>query len=152
VKIGMRLSFSVPCALALVLFWGCVSSKYVPKANEELYGTWTNELISPAKMVTVAGGFKDFESLASPDPVREGTQQIAGKWKDAEGSIWYQTYDTITAGDGAGLKVQSLFKLSKSGTVLEAVHAIVASLDPHNFPTAVGPGGSYYTIYYRSQE
>jgi opacity protein-like surface antigen len=129
------------------------TSDYIPKANEELYGTWTNENMSPQKTVNFAGGCKDFDLLSDSVSFGGGTEQIASTWKDSEGNIWYKTFDKGTAGGAyAGYKWQALQKLSKSGTVREFEVKRVSEFDPNSYPTRVDAKDSSYKIYYRAKK
>ena len=50
-KGGKIILFVLLCTLTHILLVGCVPSKYVPKPNEELYGTWINEKMSAQKYI-----------------------------------------------------------------------------------------------------
>ena len=56
----------LPSLVPLVV---AAQDKYVPKANEELYGTWTNEktinTFHIQKMVVSADGFKEYRNVSS---------------------------------------------------------------------------------------
>ena len=94
---------------------------------------------------------QDFYDVDGKSSLREVTQEVDRKWTDAEGVVWYRTYGTITSGLGKGLRYQSLFKLSKSGQMLEMVHRWVHEFGPENFPNTVEPSGEQYHIYYRAR-
>ena len=57
------------CVLVLIMLtsvWGFAQDKYVPKDNEELYGTWTNSKygvlpMTWQKIVVTADGYKEYE-------------------------------------------------------------------------------------------
>jgi hypothetical protein len=136
--------------LAVVAFIlaGCAKGKYVPKPNEELYGTWTNEEMSHQKTVNHPDGkFEDYFSVSDTTPFRGGTTEIVKKWTDSEGNVWYNTCDTFTTGSVKGHKVQNLWKISKSGTVAEFVWSEVGQFDPSKFPTTIDPKGNNYFIF-----
>ena len=143
-------------AVLVVLFTAsgyAQTTDYIPKANEELYGTWTNESMSPQKTVNFAGGCKDFDLLSDSVSFGGGTEQIASKWKDSEGNIWYKTLDKGTAGGAyAGYKWQALQKFSKLGTVREFEVKVVGEFDPNSYPTKIDPKDSSYKIYYRAEK
>jgi hypothetical protein len=125
--------------------------KYVPKTNEECYGTWTNEKGSLQKVVIFAGGWMNYTLISDTTPTyNEGTEQIETKWIDSESNIWYKFFGTITEGMGEGQKFQTLARISKSGTVYERVTAIVDEFNPKNYPTEVGPSGPNYVFFTRS--
>jgi len=130
---------------------------YVPTANEELYGNWINEKMHPQRIVVSLGpsetiSIQDLRNVADESTLREVTQEVDRKWTDADGVVWYRTYDTITSGLGKGMRFQSLIKLSKSSQVLELVHHYAHKFDPESFPTVVEPSGEEYHIYYRAKE
>ena len=73
--------------LSMIPIGVIAQDKYVPKANEESYGTWTNEKGTPQKAVIFAGGFMNYMLISDTTPTyNEGTQQIESKWQDAEGN------------------------------------------------------------------
>jgi hypothetical protein len=124
--------------------------KYVPKANEEIYGTWTNENAPQLQKKTVIspGRFKDYLSVSDTSPFQEGRLQIAEKWTDSEDTVWYKVLVTV---DVSGYKVQVLHKISKSGTIHEWTALPVREFDPLTYPTQIVPG-TYYGIQYRVKE
>ena len=142
---------AVACALALL--GGCGPGKYVPKANEEIYGTWTNPDSAQQKLVISPSGWLVYAYLDDTSEIWGGTGQIVQKWTDSQGVIWYKTFSTITTGYGGnrGGKSQSLYRLSKGGTVLESQDAVVAALDPKQFPAKMDPRDrDNYRMYFRS--
>lgn len=152
------LSVSV-ISLSVFLLGGCASGKYVPKASEELYGTWTseqavNDYSHPQKAVVTADGYKHYIKVSDSVPSEEGTEQINSKWTDTEGSIWYKTFGAATTGQYKGYKYQALVKLSKSGTVQESVFIAIGfeEFDPKKYPTKIDPTDSTYKIQYRAKE
>jgi len=143
-------------SVALVLLAGAVWAQYVPKSNEELYGTWTNDkTINPfhvqKRVHTADGNVKEYDDLSGSTLLAEGPSRIDKKWKDSDGNIWYEVYEKLTAGVYAGNEFQRLFKLSKSATVLEYVqyHGYVG---PNNYPTKVEPNVNSYKIFYRAAQ
>ena len=137
--------------LSMIPLGANAQGKYVPKANEESYGTWTNEKGSPQKCVIFAEGFMNYNLISDTTPTyNEGTQQIESKWQDAEGNIWYRLFGTITAGAGEGLKFQTVGRVSKSGTIYEKVTAMVSEFNPNAYPTAIDPSGPHYNFFTRS--
>ena len=148
------------CLLASVLLGGCGPGKYVEKANEELYGTWTNESYSgvisegnytPQKTVTTSGMYSDYRMLTDHGPGFMGKEEVASKWKDSEGNIWYRINISGSTGDNT-FKLQSLQKLSKAATVREFVTMEVGAFSPTSYPTKVDPSDPSYRIYYRAKE
>jgi hypothetical protein len=75
--------------LALILLGGCGPGKYVPRANEEFYGTWINEKMDPMKIViSPDGSFGDYNLTTATTPFRGGKWKIFRKWTDSEGSVY----------------------------------------------------------------
>ena len=139
--------------MALSQMGGWSQAKYVPKENEELYGTWTNDQTTDIKKIVVfAGGWKDYKKVSDTVPFWEGTEQIESKWTDAEGDIWYKTRCTFTSENNRGKKFQELHKLSKSATVKESQRVLVPDFDSIYYPTKVDPRYSDYSIYYRAEK
>ena len=142
--------------VALVLLGGTVWAQYVPKSNEELYGTWTNDKTINAfnvqkRVHTADGDVKEYDDLSGSTLLAEGPSRIDRKWTDSDGNIWYEVYERLTAGVYAGYDFQRLFKLSKSATVLEYAqnHGYVG---PKNYPTKIDPSSSDYKIFYRAAQ
>jgi len=152
-RTGKVLLISVGLAL-LVSAVVVTQDKYIAKPDEAIYGTWTNKDMHPPKTVDYAGGWRDCLAIADSTPTAgEGTEQIMSKRTDADGTIWYETFCTATAGQFKGYKWQRLNKVSKSGTVREFVTvAPVSDFDPKNFPASVDPSNTSYRIYYRLED
>jgi hypothetical protein len=130
----------------LILLSSC---GYSPKANEELYGTRTNEsygtmtnnVYSPQKEVINPDGYEGYRLISDPDPSQKGREHIASKWKDSEGNIWYKTFGTAANGDTTWA-FRSLIKVSKSATVRESVGVWVAApKSASDYPTKIDPKG-----------
>ena len=138
---------------ALVSVAGFGQEKYNPKPNEEIYGTWINvdQFSYAQKSANAPGGYKEYWKVADPAPSSEGTEEIYSKWTDSEGNTWYKTFAIGTRGVTKGYSSQTLHKLSKSGTVLESVYALVSTFDPNDFPTRIDPEDSTYRIYHRAE-
>ena len=119
--------------VALVLLAGCGPGKYVPKANEEIYGTWIHEGIRYQKLVIFAGGVKEYFGVADAEPDWETTEQISAKWKDGDGNIWYKTFDLYTIGQLKGTKMQYLWKIS-NGSQMELTGEAVKDFNEKSFP------------------
>ncbi|MGA2614686.1 MAG: hypothetical protein ABSG38_14705 [Spirochaetia bacterium] len=146
--------------ILLVMFGalGFGQEKYIPKPNEEIYGTWVNEQMNPPKTVNNPDGtFADYFPASYSKPFRGGTTEIFKKWTDSEGSVYYDTFDTFTSGMGIqGMKTQCLKKVSKSGTVLEWNWVAVSEFGPEKFPSTLDTKSEHdiagYFIYYRAKE
>ena len=140
--------------LSLILLAGCGQGKFMPKPNEELYGTWTNERMPQQRSVITAHVFKTYNYMSDASTWLEGTMQIVGKSTDSKGNIWYKTFEIYTSGlhGCKGQKRQTLYELSKSGTVLECQPALVGDFDPKSFPDKFDPRDDLYRIYFRSEK
>lgn len=131
--------------------------KYVPKANEELYGTWINEKnggdkYNPQKVVVTADGYTGYSKISDSVPLFAWRLWIDNKWTDLEGNTWYKIFG-IGIGDYEGEKSQELYKLSKSGTVMErAFVAGMGEFSPSYYPTKIDPNSYSYRILYRAEK
>lgn len=153
--------------LAATVLLSAAGQGYVLKANEEIYGTWTNEGAKfpklTQKQVNFPGGYKNYALISDTKPFEISTVQIAEKWTDTEGNVWYKIRATVTFGvtpsgvykgyDYRGWKFQNLLKISKSGTVLELMWVHVPESDPSLYPTKIDPTDSeHYVLLYRVKE
>ena len=143
--------------LVMFVLGSCATGKYVPKANEELYGTWINEKMLPQKVINNADGFQQYLHVSDSTPFYSGTGGIISKWTDSEGNIWYKTFGTYTggAGDYNGKSFTMLEKLSKSATVLEFVWAMPTSdqeIKTPTYPSKIDSRDSEYGIYYCAKD
>ena len=146
----MKRRIVVVFALVLILLGGCAPGKYIPKANEECYGTWINEKGYPQKCVLFAGGFKQYVRIADVVPTySEGTEEIENKWQDAEGNVWYKLLVTDLP---VGEKFQTSAKFSNSGKVYERVYAQVLEFSLKSYPTRIDPKSGTYSIFFRSAD
>ena len=146
---------------ALLLLAGCGQSKYTPKADEELYGTWTNSSLSgevhlpapymPQKVVITSSGFSVFKYADDFARFEVGSEQIDRRWTDSDGNIWYQAHSAHADGSVA-LTFQTLYKLNKAGTVQESVYLVAARYDPSHYPAKLDPNDSTYRRYDRAQK
>ena len=127
--------------LSLILLGGCA------QPNKQLYyGTWTNEHGHFQKTVRTSDGVvKDYYLLSDTTPVQEVKEQIISCWSDSEGNVWFKTEATITAGPNKNTmpKVQTLQKISKSGTFLEMMWSGVMDFNPKSFPTKIDTTDPY---------
>jgi len=131
--------------LTLIPLVAIAQEKYVPKADEELYGIWNDGTISTAYEVYSAGEYKDYFH-GIDEVMREATFQIDSKWTDSEGNIWYKVFGAVT---DSGQKFQVLFKISRKGTQLEKQLKLVLDFDQSNYPVKLDPADAYYHIYTR---
>ena len=95
-KTRVLLLYAPVILMFMIPFGAIAQDKYVPKANEELYGTWINDNAMPPqypkKTVYFPGGRKQYANISDTEPFEEDTEEIAEKWTDSEGNIWYKTY------------------------------------------------------------
>jgi hypothetical protein len=152
--------------LALMLLNGyCYSEeKYVPKPDEELYGTWTNEenfgfVPQPQKVVNTPPNIcKAYNGISDSDPYEESRWDIDSKWTDSEGNVWYKIFRTVSniseKSGWQGLNYQELHKFSKSATVWERVGVElqyeVEYSNPQYYPQKIDPKDPSYCILYRT--
>jgi len=138
---------------------GFGQEKYTPKPNEEIYGTWVNDDMMPPKTVSSPDGtFSDYFPASYGKPYEGGKSEIVKTWTDSEGNVYYDTDDTFTFGGTMELtKIQSLKKVSQSGTVLEWNWIAVSEFGSEKFPPAIDPTKNQhdvagYFIYHRAKE
>jgi hypothetical protein len=127
--------------LFLVLLGGCA------QPNKQLfYGTWTNEKGHYQKTVHTSDGIvQNFNLLSDASPVEQAKVQIVKCWSDSEGNVWCNTEGTIIEGPHKNTvpKVQTLERISKSGTFLEVMVKGVVEFNPQSFPTKIDPSDPY---------
>jgi hypothetical protein len=153
-KYGKLLLVLSGVLLALNQVGGWPQQKLVVKADDTYFGTWINKGLDIQKSVNFPGGYKDYSKISDRKSYAEGTEQIAKKWTDSDGNIWYHAYGTITSGVYAGFQFLNLMKFSKSGTVREQIWAqALGNFDDSSYPSKIDPTDTmHYTIRYRSQE
>jgi hypothetical protein len=130
-------------AVTLLAFTGNVSADektYVPKDNEEFYGTWVNTeyYLMAQKVVINPDGTWGWTMSASDEPVTKYTYELKEKWTDSKGNIWYKVRLQSQRG-----KDYVLVKLSNSGNTREIVW------DSHEYPMKIDSKNANYRIYYR---
>ena len=83
----------------LIVAGSCATQKqaYIPKPNEELYGTWVNTDYdgvydeSPQKFIHYNWGYTEsFGRVTAQHPNFQRVFYIMDKWTDSEGIIWYK--------------------------------------------------------------
>jgi hypothetical protein len=135
------------------------SEKYVPKPNEELYGTWVNEqnsgedLYEAQKVVVSVDAYRIYRKVSDSVPGEEGPMEIVAKWSDSEDNVWYKTRGTDASGIYQGMRWQELDKLSKHGTVWErALNRRGSGQFNDDYPTEIYPKNVYpfYRILFRA--
>ena len=141
--------YRVSLILALIfslLLIGCASQQYVPKEDEELYGTWVNTDYSGAyfeeQKIVISADKIEKHSLSSIDiPPEKGKHTIIDKWTDSEGNILYKR-----KAEGVYMWFE-LDKISRDGTTLEVVYSFVFD----KYPTEIDPNHKDYRIYHRQK-
>ena len=137
--------------VALMVFFGNAlagEKAYVPKDNEELYGTWVNmdyKTADPSQKLTYKSDGTIYSSIYAESRMLlwKTKFQITAKWKDSEGNIWYKGHWVVV---DTGEEGYSLYKISNSGKTCEYIFA-------HNeCPTKVDTEHRNYRIYYRKAE
>ena len=136
---------SILVVLALTMTYAEEEKAYVPKDNEEIYGTWINEdypggLFGAQKMtIHPDRTYEVFAKTTDTTSRWGGTMTIIDKWTDSEGSIWYKTHRKSIS----GRFWYGLDKISSSGSIYEYVQSHV------DHPTEMDTGHYRYRIYYR---
>jgi hypothetical protein len=71
---------------------------YVPRAKEEIYGTWVNTTdyhgsrSYAQKIEFYDWGYWQEYSKETDEFYKEGTYVLVDRWTDAEGNIWYKDF------------------------------------------------------------
>jgi hypothetical protein len=91
-------------------------------------------------------------SPTQPDtvPTESGTFQLAKKWKDGDGNIWYQENLRVLVGVYK-YNAQQLDRIYKTGKVLESIFIEVGSFDNKNYPKQLDPKSESYGIFSHSE-
>ena len=134
----------------LIIISSCVTQKkaYVPKENEELYGTWINpdynySVNASAKFIVYSNGKMEMYSVDTyTTPKKQAEFAITNKWKDTQGNIWYTiNFKNLEA------KYWNywLIKISNSEKTLEL------NDNPNEYPDKIDPNDRFsrYGIYNR---
>jgi hypothetical protein len=138
---------SILVVLAFTLGYAEEKKAYVPKDDEELYGTWVNEDYSGGlfgmrkRSIHPDRTWEVFNFATDTTSGWRGTVTITDKWTDSEGNIWYKTY--LERADREGIEDYRLCKISSSGSAYEYVTSHV------DYPTEMDSGHYTYRIYYR---
>ncbi len=141
--------------LVLMPCIGSSQDKYVPKQDEEIYGTWKNVVDPiPQERIVTAADVKEYLHISDPTPWVERTLVIDSKWVDSDGNIWYRTFGVNTTGYFKGARYQALNKISKSGTVWESASVAIGHMefDARQYPITMDPKAVVYRVYLRVQE
>jgi hypothetical protein len=140
--------------LALNQIGGWSQEKLSLPSDDVYFGTWINEGLVTQKAYNFPGGYKDYIKISNTKTYSTGIEEIAKKWTDSDGNVFYHSFSTIMSGPNAGYRIQNLMKFSKSGTVREQMWAQAkGNFDESGYPTQIDPTDAmHYTIRYRSQE
>jgi hypothetical protein len=123
---------------------------YVPKPNEEIFGTWVNKeysgtrLVHPQKLVFRFWGYEEeYTNIADNNSSYQDTFILVDKWTDSEGNIWYKVYE-----QNGQMKYGwfSLVKISKGRTVFEYIFNSYPLMWPKE--ADMNPDNPQYRIYY----
>ena len=133
---------SILVLLAFTLGYAEEEKAYVPKDDEEIYGTWVNteyDWLSRAQKLIMYpdGRVEYFPKESDTSPTFAGTFTIIDKWTDSEESIWYKLH---FRGDWFRYELD---KISNSGTTWEYVS------NPAYYPVEIDPTHPNYGIHYR---
>jgi hypothetical protein len=118
---------------------------YLPKSNEEIYGTWINKDMSIQKRINYYWGYgESYREASSETPTYRITFTIVEKWIDSEGNVWFKNFTLHT---GNLNPVFEILKISNNGTVCESVR------NQGDFPSKeeLNVNHPYYSIYYRQE-
>ena len=96
-KVRTLVSILIMPVAVLIIFGSCATQKqaYIPKPNEELYGTWANAEYDGVehgqKFINYNWGYTEAYRLATDQyPDTRRAFYIMDKWTDSEGIIWYK--------------------------------------------------------------
>ena len=136
----MRALFIAALCISLMFYAGEAFSE-----SDEICCTWVNtKYVSgdrPQKlMFNFDGTFVTYNTKTSTEALQRGTFQIAKKWKDSGGNIWYQIK---MQNPEYGTKYK-LAKVSKDGDKLEFV------CKPDNYPAEIDKNEPEYCNYLRA--
>jgi len=142
----MKSLLALVLAVAFLVFTVIVFAEekaYVPKDNEEIYGTWVNEKYDSTKWharwdIKSDGTWASYQNSNNTKPAWRGTYSIVQKWAD-KGKVWYKiTFKNQTY----NLNCYALTCLSDSGSTMESAHSLKthrAKIDRElNFPDYAG--------------
>jgi len=90
----------------------------------------------PQKEIIDPSGYTAYQAVSEHNPSQKGTEEIASKWTDSEGNIWYKTFGTASTGDKV-LTFQVLQKLNKFGKVRECVIIWLSAFNPNSYPAKI---------------
>jgi hypothetical protein len=143
----------------LIIVGSCATGKKiitVDDAMKKFEGIWINteyaesDFMHPQMFIITSDGGIEYRQLSTKTiPTNQGKYTVAESWTDSKGNI-YSTVDTKWK---IGWHTQELWKLDKSGNILETNYKLTmdeeypTKIDPNPDPNAFTP--IYYCIYYR---
>ena len=148
----MKSLLALAFILTVVAFSGNAAAEekaYVPKDNEELYGTWVNpdyntETFAAKTLLNPDGTILYYWKEESTVVATRGNFSITDKWSDSEGNVWYKTTYTWKMG-GYSESGYELARISNSGKTYESVYS------HPECPKELSPKHPSYMIYHRQQ-
>ena len=135
--------FLIIMAFTAVEIYGENENFYIPKSNEEIYGTWINEDMRFQKSIYYYWGYAEkYREVSNETPAEKSTFTIVEKWSDSKGNVWYKNFNRHNA---SILNVFWIIKISNNGTVYESVY------NEGKFPSKdeLNVDHFNYLIYYR---
>lgn len=148
--------FLISSVLLFIITLGATAQdKYIPKADEEIYGTWISANLAQTqfqKYVLRAEVMKRYSLLSDSTPSDEATYEIDAKWTDSEGNIWYKTHGIQTSGVWKDYTYVELDRLNKAGTIWEGQFSPLGykgKIDPMLYPKEFDRKSSYHGFSYR---
>lgn len=135
----MRVLLFITLCISLLFYAGDTFSE-----SDEICRTWVNTAYDPGNrpqklIFNYDGTFETYGSQASTDALLRGVFQIAKKWRDETGNIWYQ----IKMLDMYGTRFK-LAKISNGGDKLEFV------CKPYKYPAEIKKNEPGYCSYMRA--
>ena len=144
----MKSLLALAFILTVVAFSGNAVAEekaYVPKQNEELFGTWVNLDYPPGErhqkiVVHPDGRYERFSQQWLKEPTSKFSYKITDKWTDSEGDIWYKAQVS-----NPNFESYQLHRISNSGKTMEFVR------DGTNYPTEIDQDKYPYRVYNRQE-
>ncbi len=137
-------------AAAVAGILACSPARYVPKANEEYYGTWVSETFHPQKVVLFADGtFEEYLYPADDSPYYKGTFEIKSKRVEKDGTIWYKSLMIPSNTFYKGRKILELCRITQAGRSRESITEEVREYDAKLFPPEMDPKSTWYRAHTR---
>ena len=120
---------------------------YVPKQNEELFGTWVNpeyegveRAVYPKIVIHPDGRYERFSQQWFKEPTTKFSYKITDKWTDSEGDIWYKAQVS-----NPNFESYQLHRISNSGKTMEFMR------DRTDYATEIDPDKLGYRAYHRQE-